>query len=109
MILFDLSNPVLVIIALFLAIILVVIARSAKRSFIASINLFIFLALIIVHAVQFMTVAQELYRNLLISIGYDFAFILVTFLGYLWIDDMQAKEKNIKSIDNSLDWFWNKV
>ena len=39
----------------------------------------------------------------------DFVFILITFFSYLWVDDIEAKVKGTKSIDNSLDWFWKKV
>ena len=43
------------------------------------------------------------------SMLYDFGFVLVTYLAYLWIDDIEAKHRNKKSIDNSLDWFWSKI
>ena len=39
----------------------------------------------------------------------DFVFIFLSFISYLWIDEIQAKVENIKSIDNSLDWFWKRV
>ena len=35
--------------------------------------------------------------------------ILLSFVSYLWIDDIEAKEKKKKSIDDSLSWFWTKV
>ena len=35
--------------------------------------------------------------------------ILLSYISYLWVDDIEAKEKNKKSIDNSLDWFWKKI
>ena len=42
-------------------------------------------------------------------IAIDFVFILISFFSYLWVDDIEAKAKNKKSIDNSLDWFWKNV
>ena len=38
-----------------------------------------------------------------------FRIILITFFAYLWVDDLEAKANNKKSIDNSLDWFWREV
>ena len=43
------------------------------------------------------------------SITWDFSFILLSYISYLWVDEVEAKYKNKKSIDNSLSWFWNKV
>jgi len=109
MVFFDLSNPILAICALVVAMVLIGVARYTRKSIFASINLFLFLALIIIHVMQFMTATSEMHRNLFISLGFDFVFILLTFISYLWIDDMEAKEKDKKSVDNSLDWFWDKL
>ena len=38
-----------------------------------------------------------------------FIFVFLSFISYLWIDDIEAKERKVKSIDNSLEWFWKKV
>ena len=43
------------------------------------------------------------------SILVDFVFIFLSFISYLWIDDIQAKVEKKKSIDDSLSWFWAKV
>ena len=43
------------------------------------------------------------------SMVLDFAFIFITFMSYLWVDELEAKKNNKKSIDNSLDWFWKQV
>ena len=109
MILFDLSIPLFTLIALAIVLGLVILAKKTKKSIIAILNLFIFLAMIIVHLLQFVTVHDAAYSALTISIAYDFGFILIAYLGYLWIDEVEAKAKNKKSIDNSLDWFWNKL
>ena len=58
------------------------------------------------------TVPEE-YRNLLPILGrciaIDFVFVGISFFSYLWVDDIEAKEKGIKSVDTSLDWFWKNV
>ena len=42
-------------------------------------------------------------------IGCDLVYMLITFIAYLWVDDIIAKKKKVKSYDDSLSWFWNKM
>lgn len=41
-------------------------------------------------------------------IACDLIYMLISFLSYLWVDDIIAKAKKLKSYDDSLSWFWNK-
>ena len=71
-----------------------------------------FLALLIAYIVQVSTLTEEfsfLASTIYKCIALDFLFILITFFSYLWVDDLEAKKNNIKSIDNSLDWFWKEI
>lgn len=43
-----------------------------------------------------------------LCLAMDFLWLLMSFLGYLWIDDIKAIKLNKKSYDNSMAWFWNK-
>ena len=54
-------------------------------------------------------ITEEMHYAITRSILVDFVFIFLSFISYLWIDEIQAKVENIKSIDNSLDWFWKRV
>ena len=38
-----------------------------------------------------------------------FALLLISFIAFLWVDDIVAKKKNKKSYDDSLSWFWDKI
>lgn len=40
------------------------------------------------------------------SIAIEYALVLMSYLAYLWIDDLHARKENIKSLDNSLSWLW---
>ena len=42
-------------------------------------------------------------------IACDLIYMLISFISYLWIDDIVAKKKKLKSYDDSLSWFWNKL
>lgn len=112
MFIFDISNPLTLILMLAATVLLIFLAQEVKKSFISAIILFVYLVLLIVHVAQIATISEE-YRYMISTlsrcIAIDFVFILITFLSYLWVDDIEAKKTGKKSIDNSLDWFWKKV
>lgn len=112
MILFNISNPLTLILMLAATVLLIFLAQEIKKSNIAAITLFAYLGILIMHVVQISTLSEE-YRIMLPTISkcivIDFVFVFITFFAYLWVDDIEAKFKGKKSIDNSLDWFWKKV
>ena len=112
MFIFDISNPLTLILMLAATVLLIFLAQEVKKSFISAIVLFVYLVLLIVHVAQIATISEE-YRYMISTlsrcIAINFVFILITFLSYLWVDDIEAKKTGKKSIDNSLDWFWKKV
>jgi DMSO/TMAO reductase YedYZ heme-binding membrane subunit len=42
-------------------------------------------------------------------IAFDLILLFLAFISYLWVDDIIAKKKQLKSYDDSLSWFWNKL
>ena len=112
MILINMTNPLTLILMLIITVLLIFLAQEVKKSYIGAIALFGFLALLIVHVFQILTLSEE-FRTLLPvlsrCIAIDFVFVFITFFSYLWVDDLEAKKNNIKSIDNSLDWFWKEI
>ena len=112
MFVFDISNPLTLVLMLAATVLLVFLAQEIKKSSVAAAALIGYLAILIVHVAQMTTLAEEfryLSETLSRCITIDFVFILVTFFSYLWVDDIEAKANNKKSYDNSLDWFWKKV
>lgn len=112
MFIFDISNPLTLILMLAVTVLLIFLSQEIKKSYIASIMLFVFLVLLIVHVAQMATLPEEfryLISTLSRCIAIDFVFILITFFAYLWVDDIEAKVKGKKSIDDSLSWFWKKI
>ena len=43
------------------------------------------------------------------SIAADLILLFLGFITYLWIDDIVAKNKNLKSYSDVLSWFWDKL
>ena len=112
MFIFDLTNSLTLLLVVLVTALLIFLAQEIKRSSVAMIPLVSFLGLLIIHVVQVSTLTAEyasLSSTLYKCLAIDFLFILITFFSYLWVDDLEAKKNNIRSIDNSLDWFWKEI
>lgn len=107
----NISNPLTAVLLLAATVLLIFLGKESRKSRIPQILLVIYLAMLIMHVVQLMTisVSDEIVNSLYKCIALDFVFTLITFLSYLWVDEIEAKSIGKKSIDNSLDWFWKKV
>jgi len=106
----DISNPVTLILVLILVLFLVFVGKNFKNSYIPGAGLIGMLGLLVYHVVcarnpELANISKTIYN----CIAIDFVFVLISFISYLWIDDIESKLKNKKSYDNSLDWFWEKV
>lgn len=112
MYIFNISEPLTLVLLLIATVLLIFLSQEVKKSYVAAIPLFAYLVLIIIHVVQLATLTEEfkyLSTTLYYCLGIDFIFIFLSFIGYLWIDDIEAKETGKKSVSNSLDWFWRNV
>ncbi len=108
----DISDPWILLISIFLVICLIYLGKEAKNAYVPLMSLIVFLILLVMHGIQFLILpagydylASSLAKCMLL----DFLLIFITYMAYLWIDDVEAKAKKKKSIDNSLDWFWKNV
>ena len=112
MFIFDISNPLTLLLMLAVTILLIFLAKEINRSAVSGLALFGYLVLLVIHVAQLTTLPEE-YRYMMSTItrclAIDFVFILISFFAYLWVDDVEAKVKDKKSYNNSLDWFWKKV
>lgn len=108
----DLTQPFIVLLCLAAIICAIFLGHEIKRAVVPATALILCIALLVMHTLQ-LFVFSETYvgyeRVLSTSMLFDFGFVLLTYISYLWIDDIEAKHRNKKSIDNSLDWFWSKI
>ena len=108
----DLTQPLIVLLCLASIICAIFLGHEIKRAVVPAIALVMCIGQLIMHTLQLFVFPESYlgYEHILsMSMIYDFGFVLVTYLSYLWIDDIEAKHRNKKSIDNSLDWFWSKI
>lgn len=112
MFVFDVSSPITLLLMVAATGLLIFLSQEVKKSAITGFTLLAYVGILVLHVIQLLTIPEE-YRYLtgVLSrcIAIDFGFILVTFFAYLWVDDIEAKANNKRSIDNSLDWFWKKI
>lgn len=108
----NFTNPITVLLAVILFVLVLILGKETHKSAIPAVMLFVFLAILVGHALRLFTfnsTNEEIYKAITTSLVVDFVFIFLSFISYLWIDDVQAKVEKKKSIDDSLSWFWAKV
>ncbi len=112
MFLVNVANPWVLLLSLFITICLIYIGKEAKNAYIPMMALVVFLILLVMHGIQFLILpVQYEYMVQPISkcLAVDFIMIFISYVAYMWIDDVETKAKKKKSIDNSLEWFWKNV
>lgn len=113
MFIFDITNPITLVLLLAATVLLIFLGKEIKKPLAPVLPLIFFLALVLIHSVQLFIMPEINYeeiRSILLGcITVDLIMIFITFFGYLWIDDIACKFYKKKSIDNSLDWFWKQV
>lgn len=106
----DLTQPFGMLVALLVTVFCIALGKEFKKSYLPAVSLGIFLVLILVHTFQSIVLVDAYYKAIATkSLAIDAIMIFLSYFAYLWIDDIEAKEKNKKSVDNSLEWFWKKV
>ena len=106
----NLSEPYTIIGVLMITVLFIILGKEFKKSWLPVIPLFVALILLIIHTFQSTVVLDLAYKSMVtISMGVDACILFLSYISYLWVDDIETREKNKKSIDNSLDWFWKNV
>lgn len=109
----DITDPITLLLLLTMTVLLIFLGKEIKKPHAPAIALIMVLILIVIHSVQLLNIPEQNYEEikstLVGCIGIDFVLIFISFMSYLWVDDISAKFYKKKSIDNSLDWFWNKI
>ena len=108
----NFTNPVTLLVAALLFVLVLILSKETKKSLIIAIMLFAFVGLLVAHTFIYTTgtdLTEKVRSEITFTMVFDLIFVLISFIGYLWVDDIEAKFTKKKSIDNSLDWFWDKV
>lgn len=115
MAIFNVTEPITLVLLLAATLLLIFLGKEIKKPLAPASALAFFLVLVVIHSVQLaglsnteITYAAD-HSTLLGCLAVDLVMIFISFFSYLWVDDIASKFYKKKSIDNSLDWFWNKV
>ena len=90
---FNIANPLTLILLLTAIILLLFLSQELKKSYIAAIPLFASLILLVIHGAQLFTLQEEfrsLTSTLSTCLAVDFVFVGICFFGYLWVDDIEC-------------------
>lgn len=108
----NFSDSLTVLLGLVLFVLTLFLGKETHKSAIPAVMLGVFLLILVAHVSELMLtkdIEETVYNALTTSILVDFVFIFLSFISYLWVDDIQARIEKKKSIDDSLNWFWSKV
>lgn len=109
--LLNTSNPINILIIIIVISIVIFLSKTLKMEWPLMISMVGFIGCLIYHTLFLdgLEKGSELISIIYHCIAFDLIYILILFISYLWVDDIVSKTKNIKSYDDSLNWFWNKL
>lgn len=110
MLLLITTQPLTVLLLLTATVLLIFLGKEINKPLIPAMALIFFLLLVVWHSVQLCLISYEpYYVSIRYCIAFELIMVLVTFLAYIWIDNITSKLYNKKTIEDKLDWFWKQV
>ena len=110
MFLLNTMEPLTVLLLLTASVLLIFLGKEVKKPVLPAMVLVAFLVILVMHAVQLgLPSYAEYYTTIRYCIAFELTMVLVSFLSYLWVDDIASKFYKKKSVNNSLDWFWKQI
>ena len=105
------SNPIMILIITAIIVSVIFVSRKAEMAWPLIVVMVAIVGYLIYHSVSLdkLESGSAEISTYYHCIACDLIYTLITFLSYLWVDDIVAKKKKLKSYDDSLSWFWNKL
>lgn len=106
------SNPLIMIGLTLIIVLIILLSRKMEKEGLLAVTMVAVIGLLIYHSVyldNLLTTQEALITQAYRCLAADLVLLLVSFISFLWIDDIVAKKKKVKSYDDSLSWFWNKL
>ena len=108
----NIANNIQIIVITLATVGVIAFARKVEKPLFPGMLIIIHLGLLLYHSYvlnSLPTFMENQISEIYLCIAMDFLWLLISFLGYLWLDDINAIKLNKKSYDNSMSWFWNKL
>jgi cytochrome c oxidase assembly factor CtaG len=108
---FNTANPLMIIAYVLFTSLIIFTARKSEQAWPLIITMIYIVGLLIYHSITLdgLEKGSAMISTVYHCIAMDLILVLLVFMSYLWVDDIIAKRKKIKSYDDSLSWFWNKI
>ena len=109
--LLNTSNPFMILAYTLIAVSVIIISRSLEKAWPLICLMAGIVGLLIYHSITLdgLEKGSALISDVYHCIALDLILMFIAFISYLWLDDIVAKKKKLKSYDDSLSWFWNKL
>ena len=105
---FFTSNPIILLILVVLTTILIALGRKLEMPQLPIISVVYSVGFLIYHTIVINSATHNI-SSYYLSIAVDLVLLLLGFITYLWIDNIVAKNKKLKSYGEPLSWFWDKL
>ena len=106
------ANPIIILIYTVITILVIFVSKKSEKAIYIIFLIIAIVGLLVFHSLKLDNLNsgnEEMISQTYYCIAFDLVILLVGFIGYLWIDDIVAKKKKLKSYDDILSWFWNKI
>ena len=105
------SHPLMILIAVAVIALVIFISRKTEVAWPIIVLMVAITGYLVYHSIRLdqLEKGSKLISEVYHCIAWDLIYMLISFIAYLWVDDIIAKKKNLKSYDDSLSWFWNKM
>ena len=105
----NLTTPMVLLPTLAILVICVMISKKLKNPYIMLGILFINIGVLLTHYLSIGNIEQNNEQVLYFSLAIDFSMLLISFISYLWVDNIKSREDDKKAIDDGISWFWDKI
>ena len=103
------SEPINLLILTVITVLLIIAGRKTEKPVFPLFVVFCTVGLLVYHSVNLNKMDFTISSPIYFSIASDMILLFLGFISYLWVDDIAAKNRNLKTYGDSLSWFWEKI
>ena len=95
----NFTNPLILLVITLIYVLILILAKETKKSVIAAVMLFMFVALLVVHTIMYVTgesLSDDILSVITYTMVFDLIFVLLSFIAYLWVDDIEDTRSRVE-------------
>lgn len=106
---FFTADPIMILMFTIITVSLIIIGRKLELPVLPGIVVVYSLIFLVYHTIAVNSENVTNTSPYYFSIAFDLILLFLGFITYLWIDNIVAKNKNLKSYGDPMSWFWDKL